>query len=146
TEMAGLALEPFAGLAYVNVDTDSFREKGGAQASLRGIDFDQDVGYTTLGLRVAKTMLWGAMEITPHLSAAWQHAFNDTTPDGRLAFATTGIGFTVAGVPLAEDTALLDAGLDLAVSDKITAGVSYSGQYGDDVSDNGVKGRFTWLF
>ncbi|MEM7192746.1 MAG: autotransporter domain-containing protein, partial [Pseudomonadota bacterium] len=117
TQAMGLALEPFAGLAYVNVDTDSFREKGEAQARLRGGNFDQDVGYTTLGLRVARTMLWGAMEITPHLSAAWQHAFNGTTPDGRLAFATTGIGFTVAGVPLAEDTALLDAGLDLAVSD-----------------------------
>jgi uncharacterized protein with beta-barrel porin domain len=49
-------------------------------------------------------------------------------------------------VPLAQDSALLDAGLDFAVTEKITAGVSYSGQYADDVSDNAVKGRFTWLF
>ena len=91
-------------------------------------------------------MMFGGMELVPHLSAAWQHAFDDVTPGASLAFATTGIGFDVAGVPLAEDSALIDAGLDLAVSEKITAGVSYTGQFGDGVTDNGVKGRFTWLF
>jgi len=58
------------------------------------------------------------MQVTPHLSAAWQHAFDDVTPDAGLTFAATGIGFTV------------------------TAGVSYSGQFGD----HAIKGRFTWLF
>jgi len=28
----------------------------------------------------------------------------------------------------------------------MTAGVSYTGQYSDNVMDNGIKGRFTWLF
>ena len=40
----GMAVEPFGGLAYVNYDTENFRERGGALASLRGIDVDQDVG------------------------------------------------------------------------------------------------------
>ena len=146
TQMAGVELEPFAGLAYVSVESGGFREKGGPQASLKTSGFDLDVGYTTVGLRAAKTMLCGAMEITPHVSAAWLHAFDDVTPDAGLAFATTGIGFDVAGVPLAEDSALLDAGLDLALKDRLSAGVSYSGQYADNVSDNAVKGRFTWRF
>lgn len=146
TQVADIGVEPFAGLAFVSVDTESFKEKGGPQASLRGVKLDQDVGYTTVGVRAAKTMMWGTTEITPHLSAAWLHAFDDVTPGASFAFATTGVGFDIAGVPLAEDSALLDAGLDLAVSDRITAGVSYSGQYADDVSDNAVKGRLTWLF
>jgi uncharacterized protein with beta-barrel porin domain len=37
-------------------------------------------------------------------------------------------------------------GLDLALGPNTTAGVSYSGQFGDGVQDNAVKGRFTWLF
>jgi len=37
-------------------------------------------------------------------------------------------------------------GLDLALGPNTTAGVSYSGQFGDGVTDNGVKGRFAWLF
>ncbi|MEZ5827222.1 MAG: autotransporter domain-containing protein [Hyphomicrobiales bacterium] len=143
--MWDLALEPFAGLAYVSIDTDRFKEHGGALASLRGSS-EEDVGYSTVGVRAAMVTQWGGMAITPNLSVAWLHAFNDLTPDAGLAFASTGIGFTVYGVPLAEDTALIDAGLDFALGENATAGVSYSGQFGDGVTDNAVKGRFTWLF
>ncbi len=141
----GMDVEPFTGLAYVSVNGESFREHGGALASLRG-DSDQDVGYSTLGVRAARTMQWGGVLVTPHLSAAWRHAFNDVTPNATLTFASTGIGFTVHGVPLAEDSALIDAGLDLTLGPRATAGMSYSGQFGDGVADNAVKGRFTWLF
>ena len=146
TQMGGIALEPFGGLAFVSVDTDSFRERGGPEASLRGVNTDQDVGYSTLGLRMASTMMFGGMQIVPHLSAAWQHAFDDVTPGAALAFASTGIGFGISGVPLAEDSALIDAGLDFALGTNTTAGVSYSGQFGNGVQDNAVKGRLTWLF
>ncbi|MDJ0513566.1 MAG: autotransporter domain-containing protein [Methyloceanibacter sp.] len=146
TQMRGIAVEPFGGIALVSLDTDTFRERGGPLASLRGVDADQDVGYTTLGLRAATTMQWGGTQVTPHISAAWQHAFDDVTPGASLAFATTGIGFAVDGVPLAEDAALLDAGLDFALGENGTAGVSYSGQFGEGVTDNAAKGRITWLF
>ncbi|WP_108681435.1 autotransporter domain-containing protein [Methyloceanibacter sp. wino2] len=146
TQMGGIELEPFGGFAYVSLESGGFREKGGAQSSLRTSGIDQGVGYTTVGLRAAKTMMWGQMHITPHIEAAWLHAFDDVTPGASLAFATTGIGFDIDGVPLAEDSALLDAGLDLAVTDRLSAGVSYQGQYADSVSDNAIKGRLTWLF
>ena len=71
---------------------------------------------------------------------------NPLSPRAALLFASTGIGFTVTGVPLAEDTALIEAGLNLALGPNATAGVSYSGQFGDGVQDNAVKGRLTWLF
>ncbi len=146
TQMGGVDLEPFAGLAFVSVESSGFRERGGPEASLRTGGFDQDVGYTSVGLRAATTVMWGAMAVTPHIEAAWLHAFDDVTPGASLAFATTGIGFAIDGVPLAEDSAILDTGLDFAVSERLTAGVSYTGQYANSVSDNGVKGRLTWLF
>jgi uncharacterized protein with beta-barrel porin domain len=68
---------------------------------------------------------------------------------GRVAlepFATTGIGFGIAGVPLAQDSLLVEAGLDFSLSATATLGVSYSGQFADEVTDNAVKGRLTWLF
>jgi outer membrane autotransporter protein len=113
---------------------------------LRGVNLDQDVAYTSLGIRAATTMMWGATQVVPHLSAAWLHAFDDVTPGASLAFATTGIGFSINGVPLDEDSALLQAGLDFALGERTTAGVSYTGQFGNGVIDNGIKGRFTWLF
>lgn len=143
--MRRIALEPFAGLAFVSVDTDGFKESG-ALAALSGRGFDQNVGYTTLGLRAGVNMHWGSALVTPHVSAAWQHAFDDVTPDAALAFASTGIGFDVTGVPLAENSALIEAGLDLDLSPTATLGISYSGQFGGGVEDNAVKGRFTWLF
>jgi outer membrane autotransporter protein len=91
-------------------------------------------------------MMWGAMAVTPHIEAAWLHAFDDVTPGASLAFATTGIGFAVDSVPLAEDSAIVNAGLDVAISERLTAAVSYTGQHAEKFSDNGVKGRFTWLF
>jgi outer membrane autotransporter protein len=144
--MWGLAMEPFSGLAFVSVDTDRFREHGGALAALNGSSQDTDVGYSTLGLRAATLMHWNGSLISPRVSAAWQHAFDDVTPDAALAFASTGIGFGVTGVPLAQDSALLEAGLDFALSRNATLGISYSGQIADEVTDNAVKGRLTWLF
>jgi len=68
------------------------------------------------------------------------------TPGAAFAFASTGIGFDITGVPLAEDTTLIDVGLDLSLGENTAAGVSYSGQFGDGVQDNAVKCRPTWLF
>ena len=144
-QVHGLALEPFAGLAYVSVDSDSFTEHGGAYASLTG-SAGHDVGYTSFGLRAATTLYLSSMQVVPHASAAWQHAFDDVTPDAALAFADTGAGFNVAGVPLAQDSVILDAGLDLQLAPNVIAGVAYSGRFGDGVTDNGVKGRFSWRY
>ena len=80
-------------------------------------------------------MQWGTTQVTPHILAAWQHAFDDVTPGAALAFASTGIGFAIDGVPLAEDAALLDAGLDFALGENGTAGVFYSGQFSERAKD-----------
>lgn len=139
------AFEPFAGLAYVSVDTGGFKETG-ALAGLRGSGDGQDVGYSTFGLRAAATYAKGGATVTPHVSAAWQHAFADIDTAAALVFASTGTGFGVAGVPLAEDTALIEAGLDFNLGRDLTAALSYSGQFGDGVRDNAIKGRATWQF
>ena len=55
--MGRTALEPFVGLAFVSIDTDSFKENG-ALAALRSRGVDENVGYSTLGLRAAATMAW----------------------------------------------------------------------------------------
>ena len=71
--------------------------------------------------------------------ATWKQAVTHLPPTIRRACE-------LSGVPLAEDTALIEAGLDFNLAPNATAGVSYSGQFGDGVQDNAVKGRFAWLF
>jgi outer membrane autotransporter protein len=141
-----IAAEPFAGLAWVNLDTGSFSERGGT-AALAGSGNNFDTGYSSLGVRLATTyMLQSGMILNPRASVAWQHAFNDVTPTAALAFQSTGASFTVAGVPLARDSALVEAGVQLRVTRQAVFGVSYTGQLASNVRDHGAKGNFTWTF
>jgi len=139
------AVEPFAGLAYVHVGTDDFTESG-ATAALTTPGSDQNVGYSTLGVRAATTIPVAGMLVTPRASAAWQYAFGELTPDLALAFASSGIPFGISGVPLARNSTLIEAGLDFALGPDAILGVSYAGQLADDLQDNGVQGRLTWRF
>lgn len=143
-----LALEPFAGLAWVHLDTDGFTETGAASSGLTGSSSSADVGYGSLGLRAATTLaLPGGMVLTPHVSAAWQYAFGDLDPAAQLAFtALPGSNFSVAGVPLAENTALVEAGLDLHLTSQARIGVSYVGQLADSATVNAFQANFTWRF
>jgi fibronectin-binding autotransporter adhesin len=63
-----------------------------------------------------------------------------------LAFASTGTGFTIAGVPLVRDAALIDTGTDLRISPHGKIGVSYSGQLSGRVQDHAIKGNLIWNF
>ena len=142
---ANIAYEPFAGLAWVGVDLGSFTEEGG-DAALTSGGANDSVGYMSLGLRAAGSMFVGGVEVVPRGSVAWLHAFGDVTPDQGLAFATFGQSFVVSGVPLAQDSALIDAGFDVILGPNATAGIFYTGQFGDNVQDNAVSGRVNWEF
>jgi outer membrane autotransporter protein len=136
---------PYLGLAYVQVDTGSF-SKSGATAALTANDKYQGIGFSTLGARVATTVPVAGIMTTPHVSLAWQYAFGATTPEQGYVFASTGIGFGIAGVPLARSSALLEAGLDVAVAPNATLGLSYAEQLASSLQDNGVRGRLNWRY
>jgi outer membrane autotransporter protein len=86
------------------------------------------------------------MVLTPRLSAAWQHAFGSVTPAEALAFQSTAEPFTIAGLPLARDSALVESGLDLRLSPQARVGLFYSAQFGNHLQNNSVKGNLTWWF
>jgi outer membrane autotransporter protein len=141
-----IAAEPFAGLAWAHLDTNAFSEQGGI-AALAGSSTSDDVGYTTTGARIATNIpLQDGMMLTPRASAAWQHAFGDLTPGAALTFQSTGIGFDIAGVPLARDAALVEGGFDLRINPNAMVGLSYTGQIAGSTNDHAVKGNLTWRF
>ena len=131
------SFEPFANLAYVNLHTDGFTEKGGA-AALHADGQTTDTTFTTLGVRASTAFDLGGMKATARGTVGWRHAYGDTTSLATLAFAG-GAAFSVAGVPIAKDAAILEAGLDFAVSHNVTLGISYAGQFGSQARDNGAK-------
>jgi outer membrane autotransporter protein len=145
--LGGIAAEPFGRLAFAHLNVDGFAENGGGVAALSGSSNDLDIGYSTLGGRAAvDCLVANGMVLTPRVSIAWQHAFGSLTPTETFTFQSTGETFAVAGLPTARDTALFDGGLDFRLSPRAEVGLSYSGQYGDRVTSNALKGNLTWLF
>src|SRR5690606_38983834 len=119
-------LEPFAGLAWAHLDTDGFTESAGT-AAVAAAGHRSDVGYSTLGLRAATALSLGGLSVSPRVSAAWQHAFGDTHPDLSMRLAGSGAAYTVSGLPLAKDSLLLEAGLDVQASANLRVGLAYAG-------------------
>jgi uncharacterized protein with beta-barrel porin domain len=54
--------------------------------------------------------------------------FEGLTPGAALALASTGAPFIVAGVPIARDSALADAGFDVDINANARLGIGYVGR------------------
>lgn len=143
--LAGMDVEPFAGLAYVNVTLDDFAELGGP-AALISSGADAGVTYSTLGVRVSVPLSLGTVDTRFRGTLGWQHAFGDTTPEALMAFGPGAVPFSVSGVPIAADSALLEAGLDINFTPAASLSVFYAGQIAQTETSNMIKGSFTLKF
>jgi len=122
------SIEPYAGLAWNQLRTRDFKESGGT-AALHGSGATDDVTSTTLGLRGAWE--FGADRAPGRLTASlgWRHAMGDVKPKQQLAF-DGGSTFSVTGVPIARDAAVVGLGAEMAITRNTTAGVAYDAQFG----------------
>ncbi|WAI83458.1 MULTISPECIES: autotransporter outer membrane beta-barrel domain-containing protein [Achromobacter] len=122
------SIEPYAGLAWNQLRTRDFKEAGGT-AALHGSGATDDVTSTTLGLRGAWE--FGADRAPGRLTASlgWRHAMGDVKPKQQLAFEG-GSTFSVTGVPIARDAAVVGLGAEMAITRNTTAGVAYDAQFG----------------
>ncbi|MGO4717310.1 autotransporter outer membrane beta-barrel domain-containing protein, partial [Bradyrhizobium sp. 2TAF24] len=143
---AGAArFEPFANLAYVSLHTDGFTENGGA-AALTSAATTTDTTFTTLGLRASTTFEVGGTALTAKGMVGWRHAFGDATPFSAMRFASGGDVFTIGGVPIARNAAVVEAGIDYVLSPYATLGVTYGGQFGSGMFDQSARFNFNVEF
>jgi outer membrane autotransporter protein len=139
-----LQVEPFAGIDYVHLSVDGYRETGGITAlSIAGSE--TDVAYTTLGMRTAMRLpsVGSGARLTGMLG--WRHGFGDLTPTSTARFAG-GSAFTVDGVPLSENLAVVGAGIAFDLSPKASLSIDYRGAFGEASTENGGEARFTLRF
>lgn len=144
TQLGGLRLEPYANIAHVRLRTGGFAEAGGATA-LRGAKATQRLTFATLGLRGEHEFTLGGMPATVSGTLGWRHAFGRAAPDASLRFAG-GDAHTVAGVPIARNSAVVEAGLGLQLSRQATLAVSYAGQIASGARDHGVRAMLSARF
>ncbi|WMD19740.1 autotransporter domain-containing protein [Achromobacter seleniivolatilans] len=121
-------IEPYAGLAWNQLRTRDFKESGGT-AALHGSGATDDVTSTTLGLR--GSWQFGSDRTPGRLTASvgWRHAMGDVQPRQELAF-DGGSTFSVAGVPIARNAAVLGLGAEMSLTRNTTAGIAYDAQFG----------------
>ncbi|WP_043611084.1 autotransporter domain-containing protein [Ensifer sp. ZNC0028] len=124
-----IRLQPFANLAYVYLDTDAFQENGGS-AALSAEGATDDAMLTTIGLRWWAVLPVDQMPVSASGMLGWRHAEGDLSPSARLAFAG-GSPFTIAGVPIARDALVVEAGISARLSQSARLAITYLGEFGD---------------
>ncbi|GGF98219.1 hypothetical protein GCM10010924_28030 [Rhizobium wenxiniae] len=136
-KVGATTLEPFANLAYINLETDGLREDGGA-AALSANGGTDDVTLTTLGLRWSTDIGNADLPATFSGMLGWRHAIGDLTPSSRFAFSS-GSPFVIEGVSLPRDTAVLEASLTAQVSKTARVKLSYSGEFAHSFAAHAAK-------
>ena len=141
-----LALEPFANLAYVHLDSEAFHEKGAAAALERGSD-RRDAVLSTLGMRALKTVaLNDHQQLQLSGSLGWQHSLTAIESEEHLAFVAGGSSFAVRSSPLLRDAALVGVQASLALSPVTRVNLDYNGQLGGREKTQGVGLSLNWQF
>ena len=139
-----VGIEPFAGISLGEQRTRGFQERGGF-AALRGDASRDDLGSGTLGLRMHSDFKLGGSEGRLRGTLGWRHAFGDVSNRTSMAFEG-GQNFTVAGVPLARNTALLGLEAELELSRNAALVLGYKGEFGSGNRDHSAQVRVRWAF
>ena len=107
---------------------------------------DTEATFTTLGLRPATDFLMGKHIATLKGTLGWRHKYDATTPTTTQVFSG-GEDFTVTGVPISEDAAVVEVGLEVPVTVNAKVNIAYGGQFGSSSSrDQSAMARFNWSF
>ncbi|TWC22956.1 MULTISPECIES: autotransporter serine protease [unclassified Pseudomonas] len=145
-DLQPMVLEPFANLAYVHLDSDSFHEKGDS-AALHGGDDRRDALLSTLGVRASHSL---ALSRTQQLqlsgSLGWQHNLSNTRSEQDLAFAGSTDTFAVQSVSMDRNAAVIGARAGLAVARDVRVNLDYNGVLGARDKSHGVGLTLDWQF
>lgn len=139
----GARIEPFTNLTYVHLNTDGYSEIGGA-AALTAASQSIAETFTTIGLRGKSQFDFGGAPTHISGSAGWRHAFGNT-PTATHHFSGAD-NFTVTGVPIAVDALALDLGVSVNLTQDATIGLSYHGQFGSSLIDQGLRASLNVAF
>jgi uncharacterized protein with beta-barrel porin domain len=82
----------------------------------------------------------------PKLGIGWQHAFDRFSPEQVLTLQNAAQDFTVQGVPLKSDAAVVQAGIGIVLSPDVVLDVGYDGAFSAASRDHGLRGELRWTF
>jgi fibronectin-binding autotransporter adhesin len=125
----GFTFGPIAALQYTYLGINGNTESG-SLAPLQISSQHADSLRTNLGLKASYAARVGTIEVTPSVSASWQHEFLYSALPITAQFTGSGNRFTVTGPEEGQDSALINAGVNLQWTPKIGTYIGYNGQLG----------------
>lgn len=136
---ANTAIEPYvsAGVSWVQVD--GFTEKVDGADYLAAEQQEETWPYTLIGMRLTGAMNVGDVLVNPMLDLGWRHVFGDTDPN-LIYEGLDGDTFAVAGMPIAEDSLIVQAGFDAAFTSGWRTSLKYKGDIAETVQQHTLTG------
>jgi uncharacterized protein with beta-barrel porin domain len=136
---ANTAVEPYvsAGVSWVQVD--GFTEKVNGNDYLSADQQEETWPYTLIGMRLMGAMNVGSVLVNPMVDLGWRHVFGDTDPD-LVYEGLDGESFAVAGMPIAEDSLVVQAGFDAAFTSGWRTSLKYKGDIAQTAQQHTVTG------
>jgi subtilase-type serine protease len=143
-EMGGIKLQPFANLAYINLDTDSFRESG-SDAALSVEGDSQAIATSTIGLRWSMDEPIEGLPTVLTGMVGWRHIAGDVTPSSRFAFAG-GTPFLIEGITMPQDALVAKVGISAKLSKSARLTLNYAGEFGNGLMSSAVQANLSASF
>jgi outer membrane autotransporter protein len=141
------AVGPLASLQYTYVNINGFNEQG-SLLPLQIHSDSQDSLRTDLGLRASYTWHIGSVLMIPSVTAAWEHEYKySALPITVSAPLFGGATETFFGPSEGHDSAIINAGVGVQWTPRLSTYVGYQGQLGRDRYDsNAVTGGVSFSF
>ena len=147
------AVTPFVGFDAARLDSNGFTETSVASdggPGILGLTFDShsvDSLVSSLGIQFDS---WIALRndrvLRPFVRVAWRHEFETERTADSFLTAAPGAAFTVAGASAAEDSARVDAGVHLDVTERVGLFAIFEGEFSDRGQSyaglGGIDGEF----
>ncbi|WP_093281379.1 autotransporter outer membrane beta-barrel domain-containing protein [Verrucomicrobium sp. GAS474] len=124
-------LTPSFALDYTRLNIDDYTESG-SLAPLSVQEQTVDSFRSTLGGTAAYGFTWKNIGWTPYVSTGWAHELLDASQTVSARFASgAGDLFSATGDNLGHDSATFGVGLRTALTDTLSATISYNGEAND---------------
>jgi len=137
-------LEPFVGITLGEQRTGRFQETGGF-AALSSQSSSDTLASTTLGVRAHSDFKLAGKDTRVKASLGVRHAWGGLSQNRTMAFEGSS-SFTVAGAPLARNTALVCLQAEMELSRRAALVLGYNGEFGSGNRDHSASVKLRWAY
>ena len=142
-----LSFGPAFSAQYTNMHIDSYTERA-SFLPLNIYGDSEESWRTDLGIQASYTWHLGQIIVIPTLWAAWEHEYKYSALPITFSSADfPGVTATAFGPNEGHDSCIINAGVGVQWTPRISIYIGYQGQLGrDNYNANGVTGTFSFSF